>query len=139
MAFALTSKQLREAQQQAGRKLVTRLCYMEDGIQVCENFSRDWCAWWSRRFNMTETAPACMNIIILVPASSGYLDVLKTYWSDIPENKKPLLMDRWTCAWASDSGHLEILQWLRSQGGPGARAARGMNRQSALSLLSEVT
>ena len=50
MAFALTSKQLREAQQQAGRKLVTRP-YWEDppGLHVSSYhvptfFSRDWCA-----------------------------------------------------------------------------------------------
>ena len=118
-AFALTSKQHRQAQQQAGRELVTRPCYRtENGNHRCEYFSRDWCVWWSRRFNMTETVPECMNRIIRVTASCGYLDVLKTYWSDIPGDKIPLSMDRWTCAWAASRGHLEILQWLRSQGCP---------------------
>merc|ERR1712010_167981 len=124
MAFALTSKQLREAQQQAGRKLVTRLHWERlIGIHqitpiLCANFSRDWCAWWSRRFNMTETMPECMNRVIRIAASFGYLDVLKTYWSDIPEDKMPLLMNAKTCARAALGGHLETLQWLRSQGCP---------------------
>ena len=122
MAFALTSKQLREAQQQAGRKLVTRLHWerLIGSHQItpilCANFSRDWCAWWSRRFNMTETAPECMNRVIRISAYCGYLDVLVTYWSDIPKEKKSLLMDKWTCAAAAEGGHLVTLQWLRSQG-----------------------
>jgi len=117
LAFALTSKQHREAQQQAGRKLVTRPCYEDDdAYDVCEYFSRDWCAWWSRRFNMTETRDKCMNRVIMVAAAEGYLDVLKTYWSDLPKDKIPLLMDKLTCMWAASFGHLETLQWLRSQG-----------------------
>ncbi len=114
MAFALTSKQHREAQQQAGRKLVTRPYYRKS-IRV-EYFTRDWCAWWSRRFNMTETAPQCMNRIILVTAYHGYFIVLKTYWSDIPKDKIPLLMDTWTCAWAASGGHYYTMMWLRRQG-----------------------
>ena len=119
LAFALTSKQLREAQQQAGRKLVTRPYYRtKDGSHLCEYFSRDWCAWWSRRFNMTETKEKCVNRVIRVAAAEGYLDVLKKYWSDLPKDKIPLLMDKWTCAKAAGRGHLETLQWLRSQGCP---------------------
>ena len=120
LAIALTSKQHREAQQQAGRKLVTRPCYQkrEGGSHTVKYFSRDWCAWWSRRFNMTETMPECMNRVIRIAASFGYLDVLKTYWSDIPEDKMPLLMNAKTCARAALGGHLETLQWLRSQGCP---------------------
>ena len=117
MAFALTSKQHRQAQQLAGRKLVTRPGYRsENGTHQCEYFTEDWCAWWSRHFNMTETKEKCMNRVILVAASYGHLDVLKTYWSDLPKDKKPLLMDKWTCAWATSGGRLETLQWLRSQG-----------------------
>ena len=119
LAFALTSKQLREAQQQAGRKLVTRPYYRKKaGNQIVEYFSRDWCAWWSRRFNMTETKEKCVNRVIRVAAAEGYLDVLKKYWSDLPKDKIPLLMDKWTCAKAAGRGHLETLQWLRSQGCP---------------------
>ena len=72
MAFASTSKQLREAQQQAGRKLVTRPFWekTDDNGDVeafgCNFFTRDWCNWWSRRFNMTETASDCMNRVIKV-------------------------------------------------------------------------
>ena len=119
LAFALTSKQHREAQQQAGRKLVTRPYYQnEDGKQIVEYFSKDWCAWWSRRFNMTETMPECMKSVIRVAARYGYLDVLETYWSNLPQDKIPLLMDKWTCAKAASGGRLETLQWLRSQGCP---------------------
>ena len=116
-AFALTSKQHREAQQQAGRKLVTRPCCI-GMFEKCEYFTRDWCVWWSRRFNMTETRDECMNRVIMVAAYHGYLDVLKTYWSDVPEDKMALLMDARTCIWVARGGHLETLQWLRSQGCP---------------------
>ena len=116
LAFALTSKQHRQAQQQAGRKLVTRPCYEnEDGSHTVKYHSRDWCAWWSKRFNLSETAPNCMKVVIRVAAHEGYLDVLETYWSDLPEVKKKLLMDKRTCALAAEGGHLETLQWLRSQ------------------------
>ena len=124
MAFALTSKQLREAQQQAGRKLVTRP-YWEDppGLHVSSYhvptfFSRDWCAWWMKRFNMTETKDECMKSVIKVAACLGYLDVLKTYWSNTPEEKKPLLMNGRTSEWAAMCGRLEVLKWLRSKGCP---------------------
>ena len=117
MAFALTSKQLREAQQQAGRELVTRL-YSKFQAVLCVPmfFTRDWCAWWSRRFTMTMTD--CVNQIIKVAVYHGYLDVLKTYWSDVPEDKIPLLMDAQTSEWAAMRGHLEVLKWLRSEGCP---------------------
>ena len=119
LAFALTSKQHRQAQQQAGRKLVTRPCYEnEDGSHTVKYHSRDWCAWWSRRFNISETNEKCMNRVIRIAACFGYLDVLKTYWSDIPEDKIPLLMDKWASAFAPSNGHLETLQWLRRQGCP---------------------
>ena len=134
MAFALTSKQLREAQQQAGRKLVTRP-YWEDppGLHVSSYhvptfFSRDWCAWWRRGFNTTETGfntteteDECINYVLKVAAYHGYFDVLKRYWSHVPEDKKEiqgLLMDPQTCVCAASQGHLEVLKWLRSEGCP---------------------
>ena len=117
LAFACTSKQLREAQQQAGRELVTRPSYFDDyGDFAYKYFTRDWCAWWSRRFNVTETKEKCMSRVIQAAAHSDYLDVLKKYWSDIPEDKKKILMPADTCAWAAEGGHLETLEWLRSQG-----------------------
>ena len=112
LAFALTSKQLREAQQQAGRRLVTRTWITET------SFSRDWCVWWSKRLNPTETEPKCIFRIIQVASKGGYADVLKKYWSDIPEKKKPLSMSKRTCSSAAEGGHLEVLKWLRSQGCP---------------------
>ena len=46
------------------------------------------------------------------------MDVLKKYWSDIPEKKKPLSMNESTCRSAAWEGHLEVLKWLRRQGCP---------------------
>ena len=125
MAFALTSKQLREAQQQAGRKLVTKL-YLRDKFvtlfsvlrnEDCVYSTRDWCAWWIKRFNTTETETKdeCMESIINVAAHNGYVDVLE---NDIPEEKIPLLMNAKICAFAALGGHLEVLKWLRSKGCP---------------------
>ena len=129
LAFASTSKQLRDAQQQAGRKLVTRPWYQEeDGHHTVEYFSRDWCAWWRRGFNTTETGfntteteDECINYVLKVAAYHGYFDVLKRYWSHVPEDKKEiqgLLMDPQTCVCAASQGHLEVLKWLRSEGCP---------------------
>ena len=113
LAFALTSKQLREAQQQAGRRLVTRISWRTE-----TSFSRDWCVWWSKRLNPTETEPKCIFRIIQVASRGGYADVLKKYWSDIPEKKKPLSMSKRTCSSAAQGGHLEVLKWLRRKGCP---------------------
>ena len=126
MAFASISKQLRKAQQQADRKLVTRLYVRDEKVTVSSAllggeyvyFSRDWCAWWIKRFNTSETEGECMKSVksvINVAAHHGYVDVLE---SDIPEEKKLLLVDARTCACAAVGGHLETLQWLRSQGCP---------------------
>ena len=117
LAFALTSKQHREAQQQAGRKLVTKTWYQrKDGKHYWRYFTEDWCAWWSRRFIVSETREECMNRIIMIAVNFGHSGVLKRYWSKIPEDKIPRLMDAGTCAWAARGGKLETLQWLRSQG-----------------------
>ena len=126
MAFASISKQLRKAQQQADRKLVTRLYVRDEKVTVSSAllggeyvyFTRDWCAWWIKRFNTSETEGECMKSVksvINVAAHHGYVDVLE---SDIPEEKKLLLVDARTCACAAVGGHLETLQWLRSQGCP---------------------
>ena len=49
-SFALVSKQLREAQVLAGRKLVTRPVWRkENGVFIVESFTEDWCAYWSRK------------------------------------------------------------------------------------------
>ena len=138
MAFASTSKQLREAQQQAGRELVTKLYsnQWQPGIYVPAFFTRDWCAWWSRHFNMNETAPECMNRVIKVAVYQGYLDVLKTYWSNVPKDKIPLLMDIATCALAALGGHFEVLIWLRRQGCPwGPSACDGAAEGGHLEIL----
>ena len=137
LAFALTSKQLREVQQQAGRRLVTRKSCRSE-----RSFSRDWCVWWSKRLNPTETEPKCIFRIIQVASKGGYADVLKKYWSDIPEKKKPLSMSKRTCSSAAQGGHLEVLKWLRSQGCPWDvracwRAAKGGHLETLKWLRSE--
>ena len=114
LAFALTSKQLREAQQQAGRRLVTRI----SPWKTERSFSRDWCVWLSKQLNPTATAPEIMFHIIQVAAEGGYVDMLKKYWSDIPEKKKSLSMSSVTCSSAARQGHMETLKWLRSEGCP---------------------
>ena len=79
-AFALTSKQHRQAQQQAGRELVTRPVYKdESGSPNSQDFISSWCAWWSRRFHMSETRDDCMEGVIRVAVEYGHVDVLKTY------------------------------------------------------------
>ena len=71
-----------------------------------------------KRFNTIETEDEYMKSVIKVAVCHGYLDVLKTYWSDVPEDKIPLLMDAQTSEWAAMRGHLEVLKWLRSEGCP---------------------
>ena len=121
LAFALTSRQLRVAQQQAGRKLRTRgntRWKDEWGVFMSTRgeVSKDWCIWWSRRMNVVETAPECVNTVIHMLAKGGHTDVLEMYSADLPWDKRRLAMDRWTSAVATAGGHLATLQWLRSQG-----------------------
>ena len=146
-SFALTCKQLREAQQAAGRKLETKTQWKDDddnSFCVDNDFTRSWCWCHTRTFNINETRPKCFKAVNVVAASKGYLDVLK-HWENAPEDKKKLLWDeytcrvaahggrldvlkylrsqgcpwnRWTCAYAAEGGRLEVLKWLRSQGCP---------------------
>ena len=67
---------------------------------------------------MYEDDTWCMGIVISIAAENGYLDVLEKYWSNVPENIKPDLFDFDMCADAAFGGHMETLQWLRSQGCP---------------------
>ena len=117
-AFAMTSKQLREAQVQSKRELVTKpVSRKSDGGLYIRWFSRDWCLWWTRRFNITETLPQCIKAVNHVAAFLGYLDVLK-HWEGVPENKRSGLWDADTCTDAALGGHLDSLKYLRSQGCP---------------------
>ena len=127
-SFALVSKQLREAQVLAGRKLVTRPC-SRFGYSV-NFFTEDWCAYWSRKFNEDHTDPELIKRVLYVAASHGYLQVFEKYWSQGPQEKLSKLWDKYTCGWAAFHGHLEVLQWLRAKGCPWDRwtnieAARG--------------
>ena len=57
-SFALVSKQLREAQVRAGRELVTKPYWKRDGwLSSMYIFTEDWCAYWSRKFNVNHTDP----------------------------------------------------------------------------------
>ncbi|WZN65436.1 hypothetical protein HKI87_12g69940 [Chloropicon roscoffensis] len=115
-SFALVSKQLREAQVLAGRKLVTRPC-SRFGYSV-NFFTEDWCAYWSRKFNVHHTDPEVIKRVLYVAAYKGYLEVFKKYWSQGPQEKLSKLWDENTCHWAAYGGHLEVIKWLRAKGCP---------------------
>ena len=115
-SFALVSKQLREAQVLAGRKLVTRPASM-NGFFVTY-FTEDWCAYWSRKFNVHYTDPEVIKPILYVAARHGYLQVFEKYWSHVPKKRLSKLWDERTCGWAAFGGHLEVLKWLRGQDPP---------------------
>ena len=115
-SFALVSKQLREAQVLAGRKLVTRPC-SRLGYSL-EFFTEDWCAFWSRKFYMHETDPELIKPVLYVAARHGYLQVFEKYWSQGPQEKLRKLWDETTCCWAAFGGHLELVKWLRAKGYP---------------------
>ena len=123
-SFALVSKQLREAQVLAGRKLVTKLKRTRYFLHFpatsfnLSYFTEDWCAYWSRKFYMHETDPELIKRVLYVAARQGYLQVFEKYWSQGPQEKLSQLWDEETCGWAALHGHLEVLQWLRAKGCP---------------------
>ena len=81
-SFALVSKQLREAQVLAGRKLVTRPRWKnKNGGYSVSSFTEDWCAYWSRKFNVRYTDPKVIKCVLNVAARQGYVQVFKKYWS----------------------------------------------------------
>ena len=127
-SFALVSRQLREAQVLAGRKLVTRPC-PRFGHDV-NFFTEDWCAYWSRKFNVHHTDPEVIQPVLYIAARYGYLEVFEKYWSQGPQEKLSELWDEETCSWVAFYGHLEVLKWLRAKGCPWGKgtsnwAARG--------------
>ena len=119
-SFALVSKQLREAQVLAGRKLVTRpLRKNENGcftfhFFTAAYFTEDWCAYWSRKFNEEHTDPGVIKRVLYVAARHGYLEVFEKYWSQAHNPLWP--RDQDTCGWAAFGGHLELVKWLRANG-----------------------
>ena len=118
-SFALVSKQLREAQVLAGRELVTRP-YWEDengGTNVAY-FTEDWCAYWSRKFNVHHTDPKVVKRVLYVAAWNGYLEVFEKYWSQGPQEKLSKLWDKNTYSLAAFRGQLEVMKWLRAKGCP---------------------
>ena len=80
-SFALVSKQLREAQVLAGRKLVTRPVWKYGYGYSFDSFTEDWCAYWSRKFNVHHTDPELIKRVLCVAAWYGYLQVFEKYWS----------------------------------------------------------
>jgi len=116
-SFAMTCKQLREAQQAAGRRLetITEL-WDESGTHVVDaGFTPSRCWFHTRSFNIDETRAECFKAVNMVAAYCGYLDVLK-HWENVPEDKKKLLWDEKTCRMAARRGHLDVLKYLRGQG-----------------------
>ena len=122
-SFALVSKQLREAQVLAGRKLVTRpLRKNESGFSnVNSSFTEGWCAYWSRKFNVHHTDPELIKRVLCVAAWYGYLQVFEKYWSQGPQEKLSQLWDEETCNWAAFGGHLKVVKWLRAKGCRGGK------------------
>ena len=123
-SFALVSKQLREAQVLAGRKLVTRpLRKNENGcftfhFFTAAYFTEDWCAYWSEKFIEDQTDPEVIKRVLCVAAYHGYLEVFEKYWSQGRCPRWPLATkNRWqrdqgTCGWAAFGGHLELLSLI---------------------------
>ena len=116
--FALVSKQLREAQVLAGRKLVTRPVWKYGYGYSFDSFTEDWCAYWSRKFNVHQTHPEVVKRVLYVAAWKGYLQVFEKYWSQGPQEKLSQLWDENNCRWAALYGHLELVKWLRAKGCP---------------------
>ena len=118
-SFALVSKQLREAQVLAGRKLATRpVRRYEDGGSTVAFFTEDWCAYWSRKYNVHHTDPEVIKRVLWVAARHGYLQVFEKYWSQGPQEKIRKLWDEDSCRHAAFHGHLELVKWLRAKGCP---------------------
>ena len=117
-SFALVSKQLREAQVLAGRKLVTKPCWKGGNTFFVTYFTEDWCAYWSRKFNVHHTDPEVIKRVLYVAAYNGYLEVFKKYWSQGPQEKLSKVLNEQTCSWAALDGHLEVMKWLRAKGCP---------------------
>ncbi|WZN63220.1 hypothetical protein HKI87_07g47670 [Chloropicon roscoffensis] len=118
-SFALVSKQLREAQVLAGRKLVTRPWWKnKNGGFNMSLFTEDWCAYWSRKFNVHHTDPEIIKRVLFVAARQGYLQVFEKYWSQGPQDKLSKLWDELTCSSAAYGGQLELIKWLRAKGCP---------------------
>ena len=116
-SFALVSKQLREAQVRAGRKLVTRpLSHKNRSVCTVTYFTEDWCAYWSRKFSVHHTDHKTVKRVLYVAARHGYLEVFEKYWSQGRNPHWP--RDQNTCGWAAFGGHLELVKWLRAKGCP---------------------
>ena len=124
-SFALVSKQLREAQVLASRKLVTRPWWKKKrGVFIVAYFTEDWCAYWSRKLNVHHTDPEVIQPVLYIAARYGYLEVFEKYWSQGPQEKLSKLWDMETCSWAAFHGHLEVLKWLRAKGCPWGASTR---------------
>ena len=115
-SFALSCKQMRQAQLMAGRRLSTRPTWAQGN--GTDTFTEDWCKYWSRKFNVRETRMEYNKAIVYIASRHGYLGVLQKYWSTGPEDKLCLLWDAKTCVWSAFGGHLETLKWLRAMGCP---------------------
>ena len=113
-SFALVSKQLREAQVLAGRKLLTKL--VRRSGSTADYFTEDWCAYWSKKFNEAHTDLGVIKRVLDVAARQGYLQVFEKYWSHVPKKRLSKLWDKDTCRWAARGGHLDLVKWLQAKG-----------------------
>jgi len=96
-AFAMTCKQLREAQQVAGRKLQTRAVIKDwddfnTDVEIedieASFFSEEWCHWWSKLLLIYETRQEIIHQILLVASRHGYLSILRL-WDAQPKDRRP--------------------------------------------------
>ena len=78
-------------------------------------FTEDWCAYWSRKFNVHHTDPEVVKPVLYVAAYQGYLQVFEKYWSQGPQEKLRKLWDKKTCYLAALGGYLELVKWLRAK------------------------
>ena len=65
-SFVLVSKQLREAQVLAGRKLLTNFGWRSGS--TADYFTEDWCAYWSKKFNEAHTDLGVIKRVLDVAA-----------------------------------------------------------------------
>ncbi|QDZ24142.1 hypothetical protein HOP50_12g66800 [Chloropicon primus] len=110
--FAVTCKHFKLLQQESGRKLETKA---RDLYSVEMPLSEEWCMWHSRRSPKSEFY---RTIMIDAAAKRGYLNVIKFWRQQKLSKRNGIFFNEWTCANAAQGGHIEILQWLRSEGCP---------------------
>ena len=120
-AFAASSRLLRQAQRESGRRLVTH-CKRGGGRENYLGYSEAWAFMWSHRFHVSETREMLIQFILRIASANGYVKVLrhweKSYIDVLAASKFEVdppfkLWDRMHAILASQGGHLESLEFLR--------------------------